>query len=831
MAIDYKLEIKDPNGLAAPQSAMNEIYSYVIPQYQSNLFGCGYQWIDPVAEKYRKAVAFKADLEGEIKWMKVWGNNLGTDLCRAVSYDNDRAEAVFMLEVTSQELRPDFSRYSPYSDSANDILIITIKDSGTIVSGFNINMGDAAISIGVGGHSFFVLNDDYIFGAQSWGFKTKHQNVTYDVVAPYLDSHVFKMNPRDDSDCFYTSSFTSFEMASLTTSYSNDEVADIDNNPQYLFKQIINQFIGYPSKYSGSFDLADTFRYPKMCATKSINMTDGAKYYRGSYATQYVVGRQSNAASAVTMMDLGATWLFQNGTEASGMLGNFSRYQEGGTVNIKTESQDAEGKSRTIIRGCSRFNELLELYLYIDVMKNTYPDFVTEIETSWTVAVDEVFEYQLPEIKDDEGNDEPEVYVANMTNQPAPPFLFFDSDTLTLKFRPDSIWYQGLTYYFMIVIKEKNSDTIMYPYYCTVKVSGVRIDPEEYLNFTDISFKLTDIDRESKGALIWSHPVNLTFVKENWDSMFDVYIKNVTYRAHNTTMPLLDFNITHLGEDNMTMNFTCTFDRPYLLGLLVKKSDKLYVHMKYDLLDVKGYFLPDKQYYNGMILGNTTVTRLFREICEKDAEKDSSNPLGSTQFREKIFQIKRIDMQFDFRNDQMYYMRQLSIKTYWYICGVVAFQFVILFARNVGFLPVWTLIEYMQLVSFIPLYNFRMIPYLYDAFKPFLVAHLVLTNETFVLKEMQDDYFNINYDYYWLSIAKLGQSLALICALFAVIIMLNVIVFILYLCAPKESAFGKWIGAQLAQFKFNVYIRYYMLCYFDLTFFSTMKLIEGNDST
>ena len=132
-------------------------------------------------------------------------------------------------------------------------------------------------------------------------------------------------------------------------------------------------------------------------------------------------------------------------------------------------------------------------------------------------------------------------------------------------------------------------------------------------------------------------------------------------------------------------------------------------------------------------------------------------------------------------------MRQLSIKTYWYICGVVAFQFVMLFARNVGFLPVWTLIEYMQLVSFIPLYNFRMIPYLYDAFKPFLVSHLVLTNETFVLKEMQDDYFNINYDYYWLSIAKLGQSLALICFLFFIIIVLNILVFILYLCSPKES--------------------------------------------
>lgn len=42
---------------------------------------------------------------------------------------------------------------------------------------------------------------------------------------------------------------------------------------------------------------------------------------------------------------------------------------------------------------------------------------------------------------------------------------------------------------------------------------------------------------------------------------------------------------------------------------------------------------------------------------------------------------------------------------------------------------------------------------------------------------------------------------------------------------------GQWAGRMLSQFKFNAYIRYYMLAYFDLTFFSVMKLVEGNDST
>jgi hypothetical protein len=116
--------------------------------------------------------------------------------------------------------------------------------------------------------------------------------------------------------------------------------------------------------------------------------------------------------------------------------------------------------------------------------------------------------------------------------------------------------------------------------------------------YTDVAFKLSPITRNSTGAITFTNPVNLTFVKENWDALFDVYIKNVTFRKHNTTWPLLDFEFTSLGgeygNDSVTMNFTATFHQPYMLGLLVKKSDKLYVHMKYDLLDTYGFFKPDK---------------------------------------------------------------------------------------------------------------------------------------------------------------------------------------------------------------------------------------------
>ena len=42
---------------------------------------------------------------------------------------------------------------------------------------------------------------------------------------------------------------------------------------------------------------------------------------------------------------------------------------------------------------------------------------------------------------------------------------------------------------------------------------------------------------------------------------------------------------------------------------------------------------------------------------------------------------------------------------------------------------------------------------------------------------------------------------------------------------------GDFISSRLSQFKFNVYLRFFMLVYFDFTFFSIMKIIEGNNTT
>jgi len=79
------------------------------------------------------------------------------------------------------------------------------------------------------------------------------------------------------------------------------------------------------------------------------------------------------------------------------------------------------------IRDCDDNNQLLEMNLYVNVLSNNYPDFVTEPETTWTMAVGDIVSYKLPQVVDPEGNDEPEVYVSIMEAQEDkyPPFLMF----------------------------------------------------------------------------------------------------------------------------------------------------------------------------------------------------------------------------------------------------------------------------------------------------------------------------------------------------------------------------------------------------------------------
>jgi hypothetical protein len=117
--------------------------------------------------------------------------------------------------------------------------------------------------------------------------------------------------------------------------------------------------------------------------------------------------------------------------------------------------------------------------------------------------------------------------------------------------------------------------------------------------------------------------------------------------------------------------------------------------------------------------------------------------------------------------------------------------------RNTGLLPVWILIEYLQLVAFMPVYNFRLIPYLYDAFKPALVSHAILFDETPFYDALDEDYFNKNYEYYWLSVGKLFQAFFWGGVMLVLILTANLIIFMFTKCNIQNPKVKAWFDKKL----------------------------------
>lgn len=61
--------------------------------------------------------------------------------------------------------------------------------------------------------------------------------------------------------------------------------------------------------------------------------------------------------------------------------------------------------------------------------------------------------------------------------------------------------------------------------------------------------------------------------------------------------------------------------------------------------------------------------------------------------------------------------------------------------------------------------------------------------------------------------------------------MANLVVFIIHKMNCSNPTLNNWASKRLTQFKFNAYIRYYMLVYFDTTFFAVMKIMDDNNET
>lgn len=112
MSIEWKVEVNDELNSGNALSEMNEITSVVWPERSDNMYLCGYKWVDPNGETDSYASMMKMDKDGDIKYLKRWGEGTNyKDMCNAIGYDEKKKEVIILLTVQSPNLRPSYNQY------------------------------------------------------------------------------------------------------------------------------------------------------------------------------------------------------------------------------------------------------------------------------------------------------------------------------------------------------------------------------------------------------------------------------------------------------------------------------------------------------------------------------------------------------------------------------------------------------------------------------------------------------------------------------------------------------------------------------------------------
>ena len=92
-----------------------------------------------------------------------------------------------------------------------------MKANGEILGGHNINMYDSGISIQLAQGRFFTINGNYLFGAFTYGFKTRYQKVIIGTdETRHTDSHLFNYKPVSESKYFYQFALSSVPKTKYT---------------------------------------------------------------------------------------------------------------------------------------------------------------------------------------------------------------------------------------------------------------------------------------------------------------------------------------------------------------------------------------------------------------------------------------------------------------------------------------------------------------------------------------------------------------------------------------------------------------------------------------
>jgi len=125
-------------------------------------------------------------------------------------------------------------------------------------------------------------------------------------------------------------------------------------------------------------------------------------------------------------------YVFQNGSNIS-QIATFVK--KNATVRLQTNDENMVGTQRSVIRACDSMSRLIELNLYLNISDNQAPEFIDDLQTEFSLYINESISYKLPDITEDD-IDDAEVYINAMENQEFPGFLSFNNASYIIYIKP-----------------------------------------------------------------------------------------------------------------------------------------------------------------------------------------------------------------------------------------------------------------------------------------------------------------------------------------------------------------------------------------------------------
>ena len=209
---------------------MNEIIDVTGSPEVIYMYACGHRITDfSNPDNSKQAVVFKMNVYGEVMFLDIFGadSNGARSEARAIKYDDSTNEVIILIQANSN------------SRLGQGLLIMRIKDSndGPISGGNIISLGTNNVQTAPGGIFYSKQRNQYIFGAQSQGYKTLKVD---QLSKSDTDVFVFNFNISQDVGCLSTSYISADDIEGLKTRFdqaipSVARISKVQHAPEDVF--------------------------------------------------------------------------------------------------------------------------------------------------------------------------------------------------------------------------------------------------------------------------------------------------------------------------------------------------------------------------------------------------------------------------------------------------------------------------------------------------------------------------------------------------------------------------------------------------------------------